>query len=185
MKKISGLLILLALSLFACKDDSKVVITPEPAAKTKTQLLTEAEWQLMEGTITPSITVEIVPGTNLTVNNYWDLLGFAGGGQVLECDKNNLMICNKDSSVVLDEGPTKCDAADPQTTDGGKWFFESSESKINFSSFPMDPTGEPRVLNVDLLTSSDMTLTMTYDFKDPVSGGTTVHDIILKYKNVK
>lgn len=183
MNKILVLLFVSSLVLTACKDEQIDPLPPEP--KTKTDLLTDAAWEIEEGTISPSIKVEVAQGQSITVSNYWDLLAFAGGGNVQDCDKNNRMICKRDSSVVLDEGPSKCDPGDPQTTDGGKWFFQENETKINFSSFPMDPTGEPRVLRIDLLNETTMTLTMTYQFKNPIGGGTTNHDIILKYKNVK
>ena len=167
----------------SCKEDDT---QPVPSTETtKTSLLTNAEWRLDEGTINPSIDVEVVPGTTITVNSYWDLLAYAGGGQVLECDKDNRMICKTDSSVVMDEGPTKCDSGDPQTTDGGKWNFEESETKLKFSSFPQDPTGEPRTLNIDMLSGTNLNLTMSYAFKNPITGDTTFHAIVMKYSNQK
>mgnify|MGYP006928173108 CR=1 FL=1 len=184
MKKYLGIVLMAIVAFSSCKDDGT---TPEPKeeAPTNTTLLTDAEWEMTEGTIVPSIDVEVVPGTVITVNNYWDLLSYVGGGGVLTCDKDNRMICSTDSSVVLDEGPTKCDMGDPQTTDGGLWHFEENETKVNFSSFPMDPTGEPRIMDVDELTKTNLTLTMIYIFDNPISGMKTNHDIVMKYSNMK
>jgi hypothetical protein len=184
MNKYLGIFLIVLIGMSSCKDDDS---TPDPKDETvtNTMLLTNGEWEMQEGTIVPSIDVEVVPGTIITVNNYWDLLSYIGGGTVQTCDKDNLMIMKLDSSVIMDEGPTKCDAMDPQITDGGKWNFQDNETRINFSSFPMDPTGEPRIMDIEELTTTKLNLNMTYLFEDPITGDTTNHDIVMKYLNVK
>jgi hypothetical protein len=186
MKK--GILLALALSLtfvIGCKEDETPIIDDNPPAeKTRFELVTEGAWKVSDGTIVPEIEVDIL-GNTITVNTYWDLLKQLGGGEVKECDKDNLMYLNADSTVLQDEGPTKCDPNDPQSEDGGKWNFMENETKLNFSSFPFDPTQSPQVLDIDSLTATDMHLSMIYPFKDPITGKETNHTIKLKFVNTK
>ncbi|MBI1305220.1 MAG: hypothetical protein GC181_01250 [Bacteroidetes bacterium] len=183
MKKILPLIAVFAIVFYSCKDD-ETDTTPTPTDTTNYGMITKAEWRLDSGIISPSIDIEIA-GNKITVNNYWDLLSYAGGGQVLDCDKDNRMICKTDSSVVMDEGPTKCDSGDPQTTDGGKWYLSDNETKITFTSFPGDPTGEPRVLDIDKLNTSALNLSMIYTFVNPITKDSTDHTIHLWYSNQK
>ena len=171
------------LTFWGCTDDGDDV-TPQETQKTNTELLTEGSWRVSSGTIEPSIDIDI-QGNTITVDEYWDLLAYQGGGQVQDCDKDNLMLMHMDSSVVLDEGPSKCDPNDPQSEDGGKWFFQENETKINFSSFPFDPTGSPQVLDVTMLTADKLHLDMVYVFENPLTGQKTNHEIKLEYVNTK
>jgi len=174
---------LLTFGVIGCKDDGDD-LPPEIKDKTRTEMLTEGSWRVEEGTIVPSIDIDIA-GNVITVDEYWDLLAYQGGGQVMDCDKDNVMLMHMDSSVVLDEGPTKCDVNDPQTEDGGDWFFINDETQINFSSFPFDPTGAPQVLDIDTLTESNLTIEMVYVFTNPIDGSKTNHIIKLNYVNTK
>ncbi|MBO6517082.1 MAG: hypothetical protein JJ975_11080 [Bacteroidia bacterium] len=172
----------LFVGLVGCSDEGAEP-TPEPKAKTNMELITEGSWRVEDGTISPSIDIDI-QGNTITVNNYWDLLAIQGGGQVMDCDKDNIMILKSDSSVVLDEGPTKCDANDPQTQDGGKWHFMDNETKLKFSSFPFDPEGNPQVLDVDSLTSEVLHIRMIYQFVNPLDPtDISDHEIKLDYRN--
>ncbi|MFT4522546.1 MAG: hypothetical protein ACI8ZN_001496 [Bacteroidia bacterium] len=183
MNKIFLTLLLLGTVIFSnCNGDEPIV--DEPKTKTNTQLLTEGEWQMVEGTIVPSIEIDIF-GNITTISNYWDLLGAVNAGVIADCDKDNRMICQTDSNVVMDEGPSKCDAGDPQATDGGKWNFENNEKQLRFSSFPLDPTGEPRTLDVTLLTATSLKLSMSYLFVNPLDSSNSTHAINLEYANKK
>lgn len=183
MKRIVGIALLASL-VFAvgCKSDEGD--PPAPADKTKTDMATEGSWRVNGGTIVPSITIDI-QGNVITVDDFWDLLAFQGGGTVQDCDKDNLMFLHRDSTVVLDEGPTKCDMGDPQTEPGGLWFFVENETKVKFSSFPFDPTGAPQTLDIETLSSTNLDLQMVYEFIDPIGGDTTDHVIKLNYVNTK
>ncbi len=166
------------------EDESPIDDDNPPVQKTRHDFVTEGAWKVSDGTIVPEIEVDIL-GNKITVNTYWDLLKQLGGGEVKDCDKDNLMYLNADSTVLQDEGPTKCDANDPQSEDGGKWNFMENETKLNFSSFPFDPTQSPQVLDIDSLTAMDMHLSMLYPFKDPITGKETTHSIKLKFVNTK
>ena len=183
MKHIIGILFISTLLLTSgCKDDEGD--TPQTKEKTKTDLATEGEWRINGGTIVPSITIDIM-GNIITVDDIWDLLAYQGGGTVQECNKDNLMFLKTDSTVILDEGPTKCDMNDPQTEDGGLWFFVENETKVKFSSFPFDPTGAPQTLDIETLTTTNLDLNMIYEFIDPIGGDTTDHTIKINYVNTK
>ena len=183
MKNIIGILFITTL-LFTtgCKDEEGD--TPQTKEKTKTELATEGEWRINGGTIVPSITIDI-QGNVIKVDDIWDLLAYQGGGTVQDCDKDNLMFLKTDSTVLLDEGPSKCDMNDPQSEDGGLWFFVENETKVKFSSFPFDPTGAPQTLDIETLTALNMDLHMNYEFVDPIGGGKTDHVIKINYVNAK
>ncbi len=185
MKKYIGLSFVALLLVFTgCKDDEGTTPTPENKDKSNFEMATEGTWRVESGTIDPAITIDI-QGNVITVDEYWDLLAYQGGGVVQDCDKDNVMHLNADSTVLLDEGPTKCDPNDPQSEDGGTWTFLDNESKIKFSSFPFDPQGSPQTLDVTTLSSTNMNIEMTYEFEDPIKGGKTNHIIKLNYVNTK
>lgn len=185
MKKVLVFCGVLAALFSGCKEDDTVTPTPENKDKTNFELITEASWKVSVGTIVPEITLDIL-GTTIVVDEYWDLLAYQNGGQVQDCNKDDLMLIKSDSTVVLDEGPTKCDINDPQTEDGGTWKFMENESKIEFSSFPFDPTGMPQTLDVTTLTKDSLHLQMLYTFVNPTdSNDVTVHTIQIKYSNAK
>jgi len=183
MKRIVGIVLIASLIfIVGCKDDEDD--KPQTQEKTKTDLATEGHWRVNGGTIEPSITSDI-QGNVITVDDFWDLLAYQGGGTVQDCDKDNLMFLRADSTVLLDEGPTKCDMGDPQSEDGGLWFFVENETKLTFSSFPFDPTGAPQTLDIETLTATNLDLHMVYEFINPIDGDTTDHVIKLNYVNTK
>lgn len=175
-------LAVLTFSVYSCKDDEGDPPAEDNTPKTKTEMLTTGSWLMKSGTITPSITVDIF-GTTVTLNNYWELLAAVNGTTDAEpCLKDNLLIFNTDSTVVLDEGAIKCDPADPQTDDGGEWRFIDNETKVVFSSFPLDPLKEERTMKVLELTNTNLNLEMDYQYVVPLKGDTSDHVILLKFE---
>jgi len=53
-------------------------------------------------------------------------------GFVMPCEKDNLLTFKSDGTGILDEGPTKCDAGNPQTA-AFTWSLKNEETIINFS----------------------------------------------------
>jgi hypothetical protein len=49
------------------------------------------------------------------------------------CEKDDVFTFDKDSSGLIDEGPTKCNVANPQT-DPLSWEFTSSDKVLNVTS---------------------------------------------------
>ena len=107
----SALLVLgLGITIVSCKKETP---TPTPIpAPTKTELLTGGNWML----------------TSYVMDNveYYD--------QIASCQQDNLTIFNTNNTVTIDEGPTKCDPIDPQTSDGGAWSFNPTETLITLNS---------------------------------------------------
>ena len=103
----SALLVLgLGITIVSCKKETP---TPTPIpAPTKTELITGGNWML----------------TSYVMDNveYYD--------QIASCQQDNLTIFNTNNTVTIDEGPTKCDPIDPQTSDGGAWSFNPTETLI-------------------------------------------------------
>ena len=104
----SALLVLgLGITVVSCKKETP---TPTPAP-TKTELITGKNWIL----------------TSYVMDNveYYD--------QIASCQQDNLNIFNTNNTVTIDEGPTKCDPLDPQTSDGGVWSFNPTETLITLN----------------------------------------------------
>ena len=99
----SALLVLgLGITVVSCKKETP---TPTPAP-TKTELITGKNWIL----------------TSYVMDNveYYD--------QIASCQQDNLTIFNTNNTVTIDEGLTKCDPLDPQTSYGGAWYFNPTET---------------------------------------------------------
>jgi hypothetical protein len=114
-----------ALSLFAflfsllvlggCQKDDSSGSTP----KTKTELITSSSWKYNDAKI---------DADNNGTGDQPIPAGF-----VEACQLDNTITFTSNGSGSIDEGPTKCDAADPQSLPF-TWSFTSNETIINFSS---------------------------------------------------
>ncbi len=114
-----------ALSLFAflfallvlggCQKDDSSGSTP----KTKTELITSSAWKYNDAKID-------------TDNNGTGDQPIPAGF-VEACQLDNTITFTSNGSGSIDEGPTKCDDADPQSLPF-TWSFTSNETMINFSS---------------------------------------------------
>jgi hypothetical protein len=109
MIKISRLLVWalsLSLAMMSCQkeDDS-------PAPKTKTQLLTQATWKFSNAT---------VGGTDVSA-------------ALQTCQKDNILSLAAAGTGTLDEGATKCNAGDPQTSPI-TWSWLSGETQLSIST---------------------------------------------------
>lgn len=97
---------LIMVAMPACdKDDD------DPPAKTKTELITASSWKFSSATVGGS-----------------DVSAF-----LQACQKNNTMLFVTGGTGTVDEGATKCNAGDPQTTPF-TWNFQDSETKLFVSS---------------------------------------------------
>jgi len=88
--------------------------TTTTPAKTKTDYLTESSWKLKALTVSPAINIS---GTAITD---WF-------SQLDACDKDDTEKYNTNGSFSVDEGTTKCDPNDPQTTTG-TWVFNPDQT---------------------------------------------------------
>lgn len=114
MKIFSSLLLLTVLcaGFFACKKESS------PAAETKADLLTSGAWQHESS------------GVDVDKNGTIELTLEAAG--VPACRLDNVLTFRKDNTAIADEGATRCNTADPQTTQFD-WQFADNETALVFS----------------------------------------------------
>jgi hypothetical protein len=107
MKKILLIVSLFTLIVSSCKKDD------DPS---NTDKLTGKAWKITALKVDPAINSG---GTMIT-----DLYA-----QTADCDKNNTLTFNVDKTYIEDEGATKCNPLDPQTT-SGTWAFNSDETVL-------------------------------------------------------
>ncbi len=88
--------------------------TTTTPTKTKTDYLTESSWKLKALTVSPAINIS---GTAIT--DWYS--------QLDACDKDDTEKYNTNGSFSLDEGASKCDPNDPQTTTG-TWVFNPDQT---------------------------------------------------------
>lgn len=126
-----SLLMLLAFSSCNKEEPTPVVTTQD--------YLTAHNWRMTAQVVDPGIDVN---GT--TVTDIYVLF--------LDCTKDDLMKFETNGTITDDEGPSKCDPSDPQTTTDGKWVL-SSDNKTITTSYPNeDPT------SVEIITINETTL---------------------------
>ncbi|HJW16010.1 MAG TPA: hypothetical protein VJ499_02770 [Flavisolibacter sp.] len=104
------LTICFSLFLFSCKKDSTT-------SATKTDLITKAAWKFQDA------------GADMDKNGTID---FSISSQLQDCEKDNTLMLHTDGTGILDEGATKCDPSDPQSSNVN-WSFSNNESFLNFT----------------------------------------------------
>lgn len=109
MKKLLTLAVIgLSLSLVSCKKDD------DP---TKKEMLTGKNWKLTGWTIDPALPV--------IGSNFYN--------QLNACFKDDLTKFSTDGKITFDEGATKCQVSDPQTTTG-TWALSTDEKTVSITS---------------------------------------------------
>lgn len=107
-------------------------------------ILVNGKWQLTDVSV-------LIPGSSLSVSIF---------DTIPACVKDNFYTFTSDSTVTLDEGATKCDASDPQTT-SGSWELLNNNTQLK----TLDPlTSESTTVSIVKLNSSSVVLqdTATY-----------------------
>ena len=105
-----------AILFFACKKSSDNNSNP---SKTKTDLITASLWRFDNAKL-----------AGVDVSGYFD-----------DCEKDNTVTFVSNGTGTVDEGATKCNAADPQTV-SFNWAFENNESSIHTSTPLFPGTGD-------------------------------------------
>ena len=137
MKKLT-LVLALALSLGACKKNS--------GSNTQTSgagILTSGSWR-----ITSSISALEWPAPVGTQSS--DLFALLDA-----CEQDNLYIFSSNGTATADEGPTKCNASDPQTKAAGSWSLSNNDKSFSMS-------GSGFSIPADVLTLNNSTFTIQY-----------------------
>ncbi|MDP1726463.1 MAG: hypothetical protein Q8M15_06735 [Bacteroidota bacterium] len=137
------LLALFAISSCSKKDDSSTTPT-----KTKAEYLTSGTWNIKAASINPGLDMG-----GITITDLYAVMQ--------SCDKDNTRKFNTNGTGKDDEGATKCNASEPQTTDF-TWVFDSSQTKLTENGTD--------VYNVLQLDASTCKVSMVVDGAD--CGGT-------------
>lgn len=137
IQKISFILLSLAVFSFtSCnKNDNE---TPEPKPTTAELLM--GSW------LTTKIEVRS-DGVTTDATSFLD-----------PCEVDDLMIFEKDGVFKFDEGATKCDDADPQTTTGS-WKLISNDKKITITE-----DGVPQKLTIIRVNNTELQMSIVEDF---------------------
>ena len=85
-----------------------------------------------------------------------------------DCEKDNLFVFTKDGNFTEDEGPTKCNASDPQTIETAKWSFPSGSTLKS-----VYPDNTSQKVTINQLTPTTFKFTFI-DTSDPSNVVTTV-----------
>jgi hypothetical protein len=126
--------------------------------KTNTELLTQSTWRYDH--------------SGLDLDNNGTIDSPVPAGMLQSCDTDNTISFNTGGTGVLDEGATKCNAANPQTVPF-TWSFKNNESIINFSNVVFGGlTGDVKMISLN-----DTQLTLEKDVTYAV--GVTVNVIIV------
>lgn len=144
-KIITMSLMVLGMAISGCsdkKDDPAPTPTPAPEP-TKTELLTGKNWKMTAFTSNPAINWD---GSGTMVTDVY--------AQMSSCDKDDISVFNVNNTYTDDEGATKCDPADPQTT-SGTWVFNPTQTILT-----LDGTDS---YNIEALSSSSLKLNQVYN----------------------
>ena len=115
------------------------------AAVTKAGLLSSSGW------VMKSMSMTIPSPVDTTINVYEDLMD--------ACSKDDIMNFKSNKTVTGDEGATKFDPADPQTTDDGTWELTSNDTKLVLTE-----DGDVTEFSITSLTSAELLMEFTeYD----------------------
>jgi len=126
------------LAFTSCKKDKKdPEPEPEPVVLTNTQKLSNKNFKLTAATIDPG-----VPVGGATITDWY--------AQMDDCQKDDLLMFSDNGTYKDDEGATKCNTSDPQTTTG-TWVWNTNETIITVT------TGTT-VISFDVLTNDGTTL---------------------------
>jgi lipocalin-like protein len=124
---------ILSVAFVACnKDDDN-----NNNQKTKTELITQSTWKF----------------DHATASGFGDV-----SAQLPACRKDNVITLSSNGSGSIDEGPTKCNAGDPQTT-AITWSFLNNETTLHLSSALF--TGGSTDFTIVSLTETNLVISQT------------------------
>jgi len=150
MTKLTLTVFSVILILSSCKKDSN-------SAKGGSAILTSGKWQ-----ITASTSTFTIAGSTQT-NDIFSLLP--------SCVQDNYYIFNPDGTGTTDEGATKCDDSDPQTTSNGNWQLLNNDTQLQAG----DITGAQVTANIKQLDNSTLVLEYTTEANGITSTTTTTY----------
>jgi hypothetical protein len=130
-----------SLYLAACESSSTGLSVPGSREEI-VATLTSKQWMRAALTINPGY--DILDNGHVVTNLY---------ATEQACGKDNVLTFTSDGSWTEDEGPTKCDASDPQTT-YGDWSLNATSDSMTISSDEGPLTAKIANLNASTLSLS-------------------------------
>lgn len=147
--KLFGLLILFVIiGVSSCKKDEN----KDTTTKSTRDYLVSGNWK------TTAITVS--PGINFGTTVITDFFA-----QEDDCQKDDLTKFNADGTITDDEGATKCDPNDPQTTNDGTWILSADGKSVTIDYPNEDP------MTIVITSINDKTLTGSYTLEEDFGSG--------------
>jgi hypothetical protein len=119
--------------------------------QTKTEILTQKPWVIQK--------FEERIGTAAWVDDFPNFDA---------CSKDDLYIFRANNTYEFNEGPTKCNASDPQIFETGNWIFKNNETVLSLD-------GED--FNIDQLAENSMVISLSESF-----GGVT-YNVRITFRN--
>jgi hypothetical protein len=157
---LSAFVIVMSSTNSACK--KKYTATP---AKTKTELITKSAWKYESA------------GIDSDNNGTIDIpIPASGLGSLPACQTDNVSTLVSNGTGTVDEGPSKCAPADPQSAPF-TWAFQTNETEINFSGAVV--AGQSGVFKI--ITLNDINLVLSQ--KRTVPGFTSPVTVIATLKH--
>lgn len=133
----------------------------DDSGPSKTSLITSAAWKY--------------ENAGLDVNKDGFIDTAVPAGFLVDCDKDNTITFKSDGTGTLDEGATKCDPGNPQTS-AFTWSFKNNETMLNFPTAIF--TGISGDISILKLTSTELDLS-----KEVNIGGPTTVNVIVELKH--
>lgn len=101
-------------------------------------------------------------------------------GILASCDKDNIITFKNDGTGTVDEGPTKCESGDPQTT-SLTWEFKSNETVLNIPDTLYGRiSGDAKI---EELTATKFKLSKPIKIKNPIGADSITVDAIIDLKH--
>lgn len=143
------LLMLLSVAFLSCQKESD---SNNGGAQTNTDYITSSAW------VYQSSGVDV--DKNGTIDQSLEDLG------VPSCSLDNTLTFKKDGTATADEGATKCDPADPQST-SFNWNFADGEKSLEIKNNVFAALNGK--LNIKTLDNTTLTLTKDTTITSPIS----------------
>ncbi len=124
--------------------------------KSRKDHLTSGNWF-----IRGSLTTISAAGVDSTFDSFKDMEA---------CEKDDFMTFNASGAFTIDEGATKCDPEDPQTT-SGTWAFIENDTKLVITQDNMSDTSKVVELNGNTLKLENSYDVMGIVFKNTITLG--------------
>ena len=143
----------------ACKKTEKDPDPTPPATKSKHELISDGKWQYSALSF-----ILKVNGKDTTMDA-WSVLE--------DCRKDDFSTYSTNGTGTIDEGPTKCDPADPQTK-SLTWEFQDNETYVKVT----DNNGPTRMKIIELTATQAKFETRTLIGADSAT-------VVSTFKNIK